>query len=67
MKTLPNDNAFCAENVSEGLTKREYFAAFAMQALIAASQSQIHNPSEGCELAVQWADTLIFELNKDAQ
>lgn len=46
-----------------GLTKREYFAAMAMQGMITCPDY------EGCEftvskLAVEYADALIEELNK---
>lgn len=48
-----------------GLTKREYFAAMAMQGLISnAPNGNLGNYTEGCELATKWADTLIIELNK---
>jgi len=42
---------------SLGLTKREYFAAMAMQGLLSAGRQDI-------ELAVNYADELINELNK---
>ena len=41
----------------DGLTKREYFAAMAMQGLLSAGRQDI-------ELAVNYADELINELNK---
>lgn len=47
-----------------GLTKREYFAAMAMQGLIAnAPDGHIGNSIEGSQLATQWADSLITSLN----
>ena len=47
-----------------GLTKREYFAAMAMQGLIAnAPNGHLSNSKQGCELAIQWADDLITALN----
>lgn len=47
--------------LSSGLTKREYFAA---QALIATGGS-FSDPKRAVEYAVQHADALIAELNKD--
>ena len=45
-----------------GLTKREYFAAMALQGLLAkyGSDYQVQNAKE----AIYWADALIEELNK---
>ena len=45
-----------------GLTKREYFAAMAMQGMLAkyGSDYQVQNAKE----AIYWADALIEELNK---
>jgi hypothetical protein len=57
----------------EGLNKREYFAAMAMQGLISnlSAYVQVHQKSSGHELiyqtmdtAVIIADALIAELNK---
>jgi len=72
MKIEPNENAFPC--VSEGatifewgLTKREYFAALAMQGYITgvrASGDGI-NIKELCTSAIWTADVLIKELNKD--
>ncbi|MEP0868891.1 hypothetical protein NDA01_03645 [Trichocoleus desertorum AS-A10] len=45
--------------ISTGLTKREYFAAMAMQGLLAAQGNQA-KPSD----AVAYADALLDELNK---
>ena len=47
---------------NNGLTKREYFAAMAMQGLLAkfGSDYQVQNAKE----AIYWADALIEELNK---
>ena len=66
--TNPNDAAF-AEEYQTGfeywphypLTKREYFAALAMQAMAIKAFS---NPDECAEYAVKHADSLIKELNK---
>ena len=43
---------------SDGLSKREYFAAMALQGLLAANRHNV-------ELAVYYADALINELNKN--
>ena len=45
-----------------GLTKREYFAALAMQGLATDKDLPLTN---ACEIAVRIADCLITELNKD--
>jgi hypothetical protein len=66
---LPDQTAFpSTELMTFGLTKREYFAALAMQAMIANSdlccdeggQIAYHNTN----FAVQIADNLINSLNK---
>ena len=65
-ETKPNNSAFpiIAENyiIDGGLTKREYFAAIALQGMLAkyGSDYQVNNAKE----AVYWADALIEELNK---
>ena len=46
-----------------GLTKREYFAAMAMQGLLSGRNIEGYNrPSEFAELSVQFADELIKQL-----
>jgi len=70
MTTNPNDYAFsvfCGEGPippTHGLTKREYFAAMALQGLLADphATTDIGYPMT----AVQLADALIAELNKTA-
>lgn len=47
-----------------GLTKRELFAAMAMQALNSHSQIGHNAPAKIAEMAVEQADLLIEELNK---
>lgn len=65
-ETKPNNSAFpiIAENyiIDGGLTKREYFAAMALQGMLAkyGSDYQVQNAKE----AIYWADALIEELNK---
>lgn len=49
----------------EGLTKREYFAAMALQGYLA-SYDESHEPTtrSAAEHAVEYADALILALNK---
>lgn len=54
-----------AQDIAHGLTKREHFAAMAMQGLVA-------NPNPGgiklcCEMAVECADALISALNASSK
>lgn len=72
MKTNGNDAAFAIKDdnfLQEGLTKREYFAAKAMQALITNEQNfdYVHNGNEAgvAKDAVLIADALIEALNKE--
>jgi hypothetical protein len=46
-----------------GLTKREYFAAMAMQGICANLSSRL-KPSEAAETSVKIADALIQQLNQ---
>jgi hypothetical protein len=76
MSTEANDAAFARSHASTneasygigsaGLTKREYFAAMAMQGLFAVKQ---HNDSLKlvAKVAVGMADYLIEELNRNNQ
>jgi hypothetical protein len=57
------DNAF-PDNKYSGLTKREYFAAMAMQAIITVSGRIDKDFNITAIDAVQSADSLIRELNK---
>jgi len=51
----------CSKKVSDsGITKREYFAAMALQGLLT-----IYPPSEAATLSVLTADILIEELKKE--
>jgi len=80
MKTNPNDpiawTMFVKSQTSfdvyegqfQGLNKREYFAAMAMQGMIAGTSgvealAMVHSSSY-CETAVQCADALIEVLNR---
>lgn len=47
----------------DGLTKREYFAAAAMQGLVV-FEGHSAEPAEAAKLAVQYADALIDALNE---
>lgn len=48
-----------------GLTKREYFAAMAMQGIIAnAPNGHLSNSTEGSRMVIQWADAVLAELEK---
>lgn len=86
MKTIPDESAFSAPAFTDinegrgsarshdriiGLTKREYFAAMAMQGLIACPRMPVtanNIPSSSAETiavnALRCADALIDELNK---
>lgn len=80
MKTYPTSTAFPfnreeevgdyghkVSNFEDGLTKREYFAALAMQGLCANPGCGVTGPSKIAEWAVEQADKLIEELNKNNQ
>lgn len=71
MKTNANDpiNPVLVDGTGDsGLTKREYFAAKAMQGLLSDKGSYFPDERElwVCA-AVKFADALIAELNKEAQ
>lgn len=64
----PNDNAFPFDDKGPhyGLSKREYFAAMAMQGICANSIPGSHHMSQATAMdAVDYADALIAELNKE--
>jgi hypothetical protein len=66
MKTNPDDGAFgmsSEDGFQLGLTKREYFAAMAMQAFASRADSS-GTYKAFAEDAVAQADALIKELNK---
>jgi hypothetical protein len=70
MKTRKEDVSFpCHESIyehSQGLTKREYFAAAALMGLMVdTSPEQSHE--DVAESAVLMADALINELNKNKE
>jgi hypothetical protein len=64
MKTKPNDSAYPLQpegyKPEWGLTKREYFAAVAMQALVSRSNLSIGHIAKQ---SIVLADALIQELN----
>ncbi len=66
METKPNEPIHVIEYnnnyISNGLTKREYFSAMALQGLLA--DRKLGSIQEHAEYAVKLADTLIEELSK---
>ena len=66
METKPNEPIHTIEYnnnyISNGLTKREYFAAMALQGLLA--DRKLGSIQEHAEYAVKLADALIEELSK---
>ena len=60
MKTKPNDKAYPSPN-NHGLTKREYFAAMALQGILANGGNNYYSTIEA---ALYEADRLIEGLNK---
>ena len=74
MTTEPTDKAFpCFSSYGQvnvaagGLTKREYFAALAMQGLMAADADKVNrwSPRMIAQVAVDNAEALIAELNME--
>lgn len=67
MKTDGKDAAFASDGEYDmyGLTKREYFAAVAMQGLLACPHQMCGDIENQTGLAVEYADRLIAELNKE--
>ena len=66
METKSNEPAFASIHTPwlKGLTKREYFAAMAMQGIIANKDGLDIKIERIVESAVDTADALIEELNK---
>lgn len=76
-KTNEYDAAFSSQGYTDsigdwnsgeyGLTKREYFAAVAMQGMCSEMQNPAlqGSPSNVAQEAVRFADALIAELNKE--
>lgn len=71
MKTNPTDAAFASraqfnnEKSTFGLTKREYFAALAMQGVIASIGDAYPSSDLIAQISVEIADALIEELNNE--
>lgn len=73
MKTNPNEQAFATSTIDgyvyRGLSKREYFAAMCFQGILAGvsgvEQLASVHPSSWAITAVEAADALIEELNKE--
>jgi len=72
----PNDPAFQTSEIVKfnsgpalatmgGLTKREYFAARAMQGFLSVKYDFPIENTEVVRLSLKYADTLITELNKE--
>lgn len=72
MKTHPNDSANPVQingdvdSCNYGLTKREYFAALAIQGLLSNSSLKT-DVKEDVETAVWAADALVEALNKESK
>lgn len=66
-QTNGNDSIHNSEQgVQDGLTKREYFAAMAMQGICAnSSLAEISSYNSFAEWSVKQADALIEALNKE--
>lgn len=58
--------AMQGESINFGLTKRELFAALAMQGF-AANSNATANPTTNTNLAVAWADALLAALAQPKQ
>ena len=64
-QTMANDSIHNSEQgVQDGLTKREYFAAMAMQGILVRGRESNY-PETLAEEAVEQADALIEALNKE--
>ncbi len=71
MPAMPNTNPEtyptpCPINYGHGLTKREHFAGLAMQGFIASCGNRSVR-GHASELAVEYADALLAELDKVQQ
>lgn len=70
MKTLGTDTVYPAteehglNSPLHGLSKREHFAALALQGILAAPEFWLSGRNSADELAVRHADALIEALNK---
>jgi hypothetical protein len=59
-----NEHAGQIKVYSAGLTKRELFAAMAMQGIITYERGKLINPENTALHSVKFADTLLEELSK---
>lgn len=67
-ETHPNDSIHNSEQgVQDGLTKREYFAAMAMQGMLSNQHGYFLEHNKLSKYALSYADSLINELNKEKQ
>ena len=76
-QTDPNDQAFATPPTfseefgicpqEKGLTKREYFAAMAMQGMLSNQHGYFLEHDKLSKYALSYADSLINELNKEKQ
>ena len=62
IQAIENSNEY-NRFLNYGLSKREYFAAMAMQALVS-NPSRYELPQDFAAIAVKYADALILGLNK---
>jgi len=60
--TNPDDKAYPSAN-NDGLTKREYFAAMALQGVLAVQTNNDCDAADCAEYAVYAADKLIKDVN----
>ena len=66
--TYDGDGNRVVSHDEEGLTKREYFAALAMQGMLASwPENGRLNPDKTAEHATLFADALITALNQETQ
>jgi len=67
MKTKPDDPVVVTQNANNplyGLTKREYFAAIAMQGMVSQNMG-LNSERHIAHHSVEFADALIERLNKE--
>ena len=63
MSVFPIFDPTCGRVVEWGLTKRELFAAMAMQGLLSTGANWFES-QDGAHFSVKWADALLVELAK---
>lgn len=64
---LKHNHVEAPHNVNGGLTKREYFAAMAMQGIICGDPTRrpLAERAHTVRVSIQFADALLAELEKD--